>query len=56
MLQDGVVNMERKKQKRVGARIGDFVEAIDKPGFNMTNYLGADVIEAATWYGSPMAA
>ena len=27
-----------------------------KPGFNMTNYLGADAIEAVTWYDSLTAA
>ena len=40
--------MERKKQMRAGAWIGDFVEASAKPGFNMTSYLVVDAIEAAT--------
>ena len=48
--------MEYKKQKRVGAWIDDFVEASEKPGFNMTTYLGVDAIEAAMWYESLVAA
>lgn len=48
--------MECKKQMRAGAWIDDFVEASAKPGFNMANYLGADAIEAATWYDSLTAA
>ena len=43
-------------QAKAGAWIDEFVEASDKPGFNMTNYLGADAIEAATWYDSLTAA
>ena len=43
-------------QAKAGAWIDEFVEASDKPGFNMTNYLGADAIETATWYDSLTAA
>ena len=42
--------------KKIGAWIDEFVEASDKLGFNMTNYLGADAIEAVTWYDSLAAA
>ena len=35
--------------------LADFA-SYPKPGFNMTNYLGADAIEAATWYDSLTAA
>ena len=48
--------MELKKEKKIAAWIDEFVEASAKPGFNMTNYLGADAIEAATWYDSLTAA
>lgn len=48
--------MENKKQKRSGAWIDDFVETSEKPGSNMTKYLGTDAIEAATWYDSLTAA
>ena len=34
----------------------DFIEASEKPGFNMTKYLGTDAIEAAMWYDSLTAA
>ena len=43
-------------QAKAGAWIDEFVEASAKPGFNMTNYLGTDAIEAATWYDSLTAA
>ena len=48
--------MESRKQNSAEMRMPDFVEASAKPGFNMTNYLGADAIEAATWYDSLTAA
>lgn len=48
--------MECKKQNSAVMWMSDFVEASAKPGFNMTNYLGADAIEAATWYDSLTAA
>ena len=50
------VNTVPVLQAKAGAWIDEFVEASDKPGFNMTNYLGADAIEAATWYDSLTAA
>jgi hypothetical protein len=50
------VNTVPVLQAKAGAWIDEFVEASDKPGFNMTNYLGADAIEAATWYNSLTAA
>ena len=43
-------------QSKAGAWIDEFVEASDKPGFNMTNYLGADAIKVVTWYNSLTAA
>ena len=50
------VNTVPVLQAKAGAWIDEFVEASDTPGFNMTNYLGADAIEAATWYDSLTAA
>ena len=35
---------------------GNFMETSKEPGFNMTNYLGTDAIEAAMWYESLVAA
>ena len=43
-------------QAKAGAWIDDFVTASEKPGFNMTAYLGVDAIEAAMWYESLVAA
>ena len=43
-------------QAKAGAWIDDFVVESEQPGFNMTNYLGVDAIEAATWYDSLTAA
>ncbi len=39
-------------QARAGAWMEDFSNESEKPNFRMTNYLGADAIEAATWYES----
>jgi len=50
------VNTVPVLQAKAGAWIDDFVEASEKPGFNMTKYLGTDAIEAAMWYESLVAA
>ena len=50
------VNTVPVLQSKAGAWIDEFVEASDKPGFNMTNYLGADAIKVVTWYNSLTAA
>ena len=50
------VNTVPVLQAKAGAWIDEFVEASDKPGFNMTNYLGADAIKVVTWYNSLTAA
>ena len=50
------VNTVPVLQAKAGAWIDDFVEASEKPGFNMAKYLGADAIEAAMWYESLVAA
>ena len=50
------VNTVPVLQSKAGAWIDEFVEASDKPGFNMTNYPGADAIKVVTWYNSLTAA
>ena len=50
------VNTVPVLQAKAGALIDEFVEASNKPGFNMANYLGADAIEAVTLYDSLTAA
>ena len=50
------VNTVPVLQAKAGAWLDDFVTASEKSGFNMTNYLGTDAIEAAMWYDSLTAA